>query len=431
MKRGRLLLIFATFVAGAACSSLNPPKVAGSPAPGIVTERQILVMLKESPVRHYLPGSFSQPSYASGPVPASQLRTAQQLAREYGFQLVSDWAMPSLGVRCFLGEVPAGQVPREVASRLAADARVESAQPVQVFRSLGHNDPYYELQTSAKVLRLDELHRIATGKHVKVAQIDTGVDLKHPDLDGQLSEARNFVDGGQYPAESHGTGVAGVIVAKADNGVGIVGVAPAATVMPLRACWEDEGRPGTALCSSFTLAKALQYALSRSLRVLNLSLGGPQDRLLQRLIDKAIDQGIVVVGAVDPSRPDDSFPATHPGVIAVGSAGTAITVSGEVLAPGDHVLTTTPNGSWGFLSGSSFAAAEVSGIVALLLERSPKLKPRQISLILREHVYQTGLQSSMVDACAAVASVSAGSLDCETGDMNNPPTHRDARAQSL
>ena len=430
MRRGGPLLIVATLVAGAACSSLDPPK-AENPAPAISVDRQILVMLKESPARHYRPGSFPQPSYGSGPAPTSQLRTAQQLAREYGFQLVSDWAMPSLGVRCFLGEVPAGQAAREIALRLTADSRVESAQPVQVFRSMGHNDAYYELQSSAKILKLDELHRIATGKRVSVAQIDTGVDLSHPDLDGQLAEAKNFVDGSRYRAESHGTGVAGIIVAKADNGIGIVGVAPGATLMPLRACWEAEGQSGAAVCSSFTLAKALQYALSRQTRVLNLSLGGPQDRLLERLIDKAIDKGIVVVGAVDPTQLDGSFPASHPGVIAVGSAGTAIIVNGEVLAPGDHVLTTTPNGSWGFLSGSSFAAAHVSGIAALLLERAPKLKPAQISVILRQHVYETAEQGSVVDACAALASVSAGSQPCQTGDMAAPTAHRDAHAQSL
>ena len=430
MRRGHLLLIVAILLAGAACSGFDPPKVA-NPAEGTSTERQILVMLKESPARHYRPGSFPQPSYGSGPAPMTQLRTAQQLAREYGFQLLSDWAMPSLGVRCFLGEVPAGQAPRAIASRLAADSRVESAQPVQVFRSLGHNDAYYDLQTSAKILKLDELHQVATGKHVTVAQIDTGVDLNHPDLDGQLSDAENFVDGSRFKVESHGTGIAGIIVAKADNKIGIVGVAPGATLTPLRACWEPEGQSGAALCSSFTLAKALQYALSRPPRVLNLSLGGPQDRLLERLIDKAIDQGIIVVGAVDPTQLGGSFPASHPGVIAVGSAGTAITVNGEVLAPGDHVLTTTPNSSWGFLSGSSFAAAHVSGIAALLLERSPKLKPGQVSVILREHVYQAAEQGSVVDACGALASVSAGRLPCQTGDTAAPTAHRDARAQSL
>ena len=115
----------------------------------------------------------------------------------------------------------------------------------------------------------------------------------------------------------------------------------------------------------------------------------------------------------------------------MGSSGTAITVTGEVLAPGEHVLTTTPNGSWGFLSGSSFAAAHVSGIAALLLERSPKLKPGQVSVILRQHVYRNRRsQGSMVDACAALASVYGREPPCQTGDMNDPTAHRDVHAQS-
>jgi subtilisin family serine protease len=425
MSRGRLILLIAA-LASAACSSIDShtPERA---IPESATDRQILLMLKESPLQHYRPGYFPQQSYGA-PASARQLRTAQHLAQEYGFKLVSDWAMPSIGVRCFLGEVAPGQAPSELASRLAADASVESAQPVQVFRALGHDDAYYELQTNAKILRLDELHRIATGKHVKVAQVDTGVELTHPDLEGQFSEARNFVDGTDYAAESHGTGVAGIIAAKADNKIGIVGVAPAARVMPLRSCWEDPDQAGSALCSTFTLAKAIQYVLVHPAGVLNLSLSGPRDRLLERLIDKAIEQGITVVGAVDPSQPADSFPATHPGVIAVGSAGSTLAINGEVLAPGEHVLTTTLNGSWGFLSGSSFAAAQVSGIAALLLEKSPKLRPADISRVLREHVYQAGSESSVVDACAALASVSAG-LDCGCCDITHPPARRQARAQ--
>jgi hypothetical protein len=82
VRHGGPLLIVATLLSGAACSSLEPPK-AENPAAAISTERQILVMLKESPARHYRPGSFPQPSYGSGPTPTSQLRTAQQLAREY------------------------------------------------------------------------------------------------------------------------------------------------------------------------------------------------------------------------------------------------------------------------------------------------------------------------------------------------------------
>ena len=412
MKVTYLLILAAAFVSGAGCSTLDS-RTRESPARTTATDRQILVMLKESPVRHYLPGAVFLPAYGSGSAPSGQLKNVRDLAREYDFRLLSDWPMPAIGVRCFLGEVPAGQVPKDVATRLAADPRVESAQPVQIFRALGRNDPYYALQTNAKLLQLDQLHRMATGRNIKVALIDTGVDLNHPDLEGQLSAAKNFVDETEYVAEVHGTAVAGIIAAKADNGIGIVGVAPAATLMPLRACWQRTKEAWDALCSSFTLAKAIQYALIHHARVLNLSLTGPRDRLLERLIDKAIEQGVTVIGAIDPAAPDDSFPATHPNVIAVASAGIASPDHGAILAPGDQVLTTLPNATWGFVSGSSFATAQVTGIAALLLERSLGLKPRDISALLHEHRGQTGPagDAPVLDACAALASISA-SRDC-------------------
>ncbi len=412
MKVAYLLILAAAFASGAGCSALHS-RTKESPAPTTAIDRQILVMLKESPVRHYRPGSIVLPAYGSGSAPTGQLKTARDLAREYAFRLLSDWPMPAIGVRCLLAEVGPGQAALEVAVRLAADPRVESAQSVQVFHALERNDPYYSLQTNATLLQFDQLHRMATGRNVKVAQIDTGVDLKHPDLEGQFSAAKNFVDDTEYIAEVHGTAVAGIIAAKADNGIGIVGVAPAVTLMPLRACWQRSEEVGDALCTSFTLAKAIQYALIRKARVLNLSLAGPRDRLLERLIDKAIEQGVTVIAAIDPVAPDDSFPATHPNVIAVALIGTPDPHGRAILAPGDQVLTTMPNASWGFVSGSSFAAAQVTGIAALLLERSPGLKPGDISALLHEHRRQTGSagEAPTLNACAALASVSA-SRDC-------------------
>src|SRR6185295_8428623 len=137
--------------------------------------------------------------------------------------------------------------------------RVESAQPINVFHTLGHNDPLYPLQPGARQWRLAELHEVATGRNAIVAQIDTGVELDHPDLRGQVALARNFVDGSDWAGEAHGTAVAGIIAARADNGIGIAGVAPQAVLMALRACWQAGDR-GAASCNSFTLAKALQFA---------------------------------------------------------------------------------------------------------------------------------------------------------------------------
>ena len=417
----------AACLAAAACSS---PETRPSEARSdTATSGQILIMLKEQSTTHFRAGSYTSPSYAGGSAPPAQMRIARELAAEYGFTLVSNWPMPSLWVRCFVAEVPEGRAPEDVVSRLAADPRVESVQTVQVFRAVGRNDPYYDLQTNAKLLHLDELHRFATGKNVKVAQIDTGVEMNHPDLSGQLYDEKNFVDGTRYVPESHGTAVAGLIVAKADNRIGIVGVAPSATLMPLRACWEDQDVSG-ASCSSFTLAKAMQWLLIHPTQVVNLSLAGPHDKLLERLIEKALDQGITVVGAVDPDHPQDSFPASHPGVIAVGTVGTPITVKGEVLGPGDQLLTTTLNGSWGFMSGSSFAAAQISGVAALLYEGSRKLSPKDVSLILREHVQRGGDDMGLVDACGALASLYP-KLDCRCCEVTQSSERHQARAPRL
>jgi len=370
-------------------------------------------MLRERSARHYQPGMPQIPQYPSG-VHARELHTVAELARQYDFRVLSDWPMASLGVRCFLAEVAAGATPREVAARVAADPRVESAQAVQVFHAMGHNDPYYSLQTSAALLKLDTLHRMATGSRVRVAQIDTGVDVRHPDLQGQLAEIRNFVDASEYTAELHGTAVAGIIVARADNGIGIVGIAPGATLLPLRACWQAVADAG-AVCTSFTLAKALEYVLTQHVRVLNLSVAGPQDTLLARLIDRAIESGTAVVAALDPSAPATGFPANHANVIAVAALDTASRSARTIIAPGDRVLTTLPNGSFGFMSGSSFAAAHVTGLAALLLELSPQLKPADVAASFDQAMHDDALHpgAHLLNACAMLTRVSRrGDCSC-------------------
>jgi len=394
------------FVLAAGCASAPPH---ANQAPSGSAEQQILVMVKESAVRHYRPGPASLAGYDSAAGRARSRKVAESLVHDYGLKLVGDWAMPALGVRCFLVELAPGQMPAEMAERLSADPRVESAQPQHLFRVSGHDDPYYPLQTGAQELQLDALHRMATGKGIKVAQIDTGVDMHHPDLAGQTSAERNFVEGPLPAAEMHGTAVAGIIVAQADNGIGIVGVAPGARLIPLRACWESTAA-GNAVCSSFTIAKAMQFALIERVRVINLSLAGPYDRLLERLIDSATQDKIAVVAALDTAVP--GFPATHPAVIAVAVNGSANAPASAILAPGRDILTTTPGASWGFFSGASFAAAHMSGLAALMLERSPALKPDALRRILLEHQSAAVADGMRVlDACAALAQAS-GARDC-------------------
>jgi subtilisin family serine protease len=316
--------------------------------------------------------------------------------------------MPALGVDCFVMEAPAESVLASAEEGLAQDPRVESVQRMQLFRVLAHNDRLYPLQPAAKAWHLDELHRLATGRHVRVAEIDTGVEADHPDLSGGVLQQENFVDERAEVAENHGTEVAGIIAARADNGIGIAGVAPEAELIALRACWERSAGE-RALCSSFTLARALQFALDRKAHAINLSLGGPRDRLLERLLDAAIARGIAVVAAVDPQARDGGFPASHPGVLAVAGDDVHDAPSGALLAPGRDIPTTTIAHSWGFVTGSSFAAAHVTGLVALLHELDPGLRPAELRLLLARTT-AAGARD-VVDACAAVARI-AGACAC-------------------
>src|SRR5205085_10813719 len=134
---------------------------------------------------------------------------------------------------------------------------------------------------------------------------DSGVNASHPDLDGQIKLRRNFVDAYPDGAEAHGTAVAGIIAAREGNGLGIAGIAPGAKLLALRACWETAGPP--ARCNSFTLGKAINFALMSDARVINMSLGGPRDRLLEALLDAALARGVTLVGAADPAQPDGGF----------------------------------------------------------------------------------------------------------------------------
>jgi subtilisin family serine protease len=115
------------------------------------------------------------------------------------------------------------------------------------------------LQTSAQTLQLEQIHRITTGKNVKIALVDTGVELNHPDLIGQISTTADYTKGNteQFSADVHGTAVAGIIAAIKDNNIGIVGVAPNAEIIALKACWIQQG-VSQAVCNSFTLALAIK-----------------------------------------------------------------------------------------------------------------------------------------------------------------------------
>lgn len=353
-----------------------------APCAAAAEQVQVMVMLN-LPAPHFRADASYSGTYRNDSGRTARRRVASELAKKHGLKLVSDWPMPVLGVDCYVMALPDGGDVVRMSALLAKDSRVEWAQPVNEFKGLAGGDPLYAVQPGAAQWRLDDLHRTATGRSITVVVIDSGVDDQHPDLAGQVTLKQNFIDGQPYVAEPHGTAVAGIIAARADNGIGIRGVAPGARLLSLRACRELPG--GGAQCDSFSLGKALNFAILRAPQVINLSLTGPADRLMQRLLDAALARGIAVVGAADPRSGDGGFPASWPGVLSVG---------GEA-APGKDIPTTVPGGGFGMVSGSSYSSAHVSGLLALLGEAHPGSNGAQMRAWLHGG-------PPLIDACAAM-----------------------------
>lgn len=322
-------------------------------------------------------------------------RITNQIADDYDLEKLAEWPMTEVGEHCVVYRVADKASVATTIERLSKDDRVEVVQGMNVFKtkvqSSSSNDPYFKLQTNLQQMQISLAHGKATGRDIVIGMIDTGVDLNHPDLAGQVSNNQNFAEdiSTSFATDKHGTAVAGVMVARRDNSTGIMGVAPDAKLLALKACWPDKVDAMEAVCNSYTLALAVNTAIKAGVDVLNMSLTGPQDPLLTLLLKKALEKGIIVVAADTGSgNTSENFPASLKDVISVQSikqpASTPGSLAESISAPGEKVLTTLPYGTYDFISGSSIAAAEVSGVVALLLELKHDLTVAEAHTILQK-----------------------------------------------
>jgi hypothetical protein len=233
-------------------------------------------------------------------------------------------------------------------------------------------------------LRLAEAHSLATGSNVLIAVIDSGVDTAHPEFGGVIAGTFDALGGASEP-HKHGTAIAGAIAAHSR----LRGVAPAARILAIRAF----GRAGTrAEATTFAILKGVDHAAKEKARVINMSFAGPADPALARALAAAYGKGIVLVAASGNlgAKAPPQYPAADPNVIAVSATdaddklfaaanrGRHIAVS----APGVDILLPAPGSDYQVASGTSFSAAHVSGIVALVLERKPELSPRAVREVL-------------------------------------------------
>jgi len=361
-----------------------------------VHNRQALVPRAGSTLRDY----DSTATYGVSPVARKELRA---LAIAHRLREVDGWPIAALGVHCAVFQLPPDVAPAEALRQLSRDRRIESVQPLNAFQTMSmNNDPYRGLQRNLDAMQIDQAHTWSRGEQTRIAIVDTGIDATHPDLAGRVIMQRNLVDGAPTPAERHGTAVAGVIAALDNNRVGIVGVAPGASLLGLKACWSQSSDGATAsVCNTFTLAKALAAAVEADSDIVNLSLAGPADPLLERLVNYGAKRGVIYVGALPPAA--TGFPCNIASVICVGSAGDPNPIP-QLFAPGIEVLTLLPQGRYDFLTGSSFAAASVSASIALLLAKDRHVTADTARRLLSSTATgTTGVDTAAsINACAAL-----------------------------
>lgn len=360
------------------------------------SERIILVTYSDKHISRVPIGTSSHAYRRRGDCSSSSWgkRIAASLESDYKLKILSQWPIKEIGEHCVVYLVSENHSIDDVINALSKDERVENVQLMNTFHVLSaskYSDPYYRLQSNVQSINLAEIHSQATGKNITIAIVDTGVDTKHPDLDGQIQNSKDFVAQKSLAAlgDNHGTAIAGVIAAKPNNGQGIVGIAPDSNVVSLKACWGTKEGALEAVCNSFTLALAINTAIEMKVDVLNLSLTGPHDPLLAKLVDKAVKQGIIVVASqADKVDGKSGFPSQQPGVIGVRSTHSQDllpTNSNHVFAitaPGQDILTTLPNGAYDFVSGNSLATAHISGLAALLLQSKRNVNRNELMNLL-------------------------------------------------
>ncbi|HEY4449801.1 MAG TPA: S8 family serine peptidase [Steroidobacteraceae bacterium] len=362
------------------------PAFAGAPQESAAPLPKIVVAFANEPLAAPGPAGTTGARYGGTGYRLGQSaqRQAHSVAADYSLHEVRSWPIPVLSMHCVVYEITNGRPPEEVIAALSKDSRVLLAQPLQEFHTLtgaapaagaappagaAYNDPLYDMQTNMATLGIARAQKRAQGAGVRIAVIDTGVDLAHPDLHGASLRSRSFLDKSAAAASlRHGTAMVGLIAAVANNHVGIVGLAPGAHVEVLEACWQLSPASDAAACNTFTLARALAAALASDVQLVNLSVAGPADPLLAALVQVGLKRGVTFVGAA--AGPDAPFPTAIPGVIT--AAGTEQTPPpGALAAPSQHVMTLRPAGEYDFESGSSIAAAEITSVLALLMSASP------------------------------------------------------------
>jgi hypothetical protein len=342
---------------------------------------------------------------------------ADALARRHGLTRLESQSFPLVGATIGLFRITNRRTVETASRELGADNSVRTVQPN--FRyflqdqntELSEGDP---AQYANAKLRLPQAHTLAHGANVTIAVIDSGIDVRHPEFAGAMLTSFDALGSKEGP-HVHGTGVAGAIVSHAR----LMGSAPAARILAIRAFGAS---PKGAESTSYVILKGLDYAAAHGAQIVNMSFAGPKDALIERGIAALAAKGIVMVAAAGNAGPKSPplYPAANANVMAVSATDAqdrlfaASNRGGHIAiaAPGVEIFLPAPDEKYQMSSGTSFSAAYIRGLAALMLERDPALKPDEVRALLLKTARDLGppgrddqFGAGEADAFAAVLAV--------------------------
>src|SRR5712691_5612957 len=311
---------------------------------------------------------------------------ADELARRHRLERIGSQNFPLIGATIGLFRIVDSRTVETVGRELTADG-VRSVQANFRYALQDQKPASTEgdpAQYALLKLRLPQAHTLAHGANVTIAVIDSGIDIRHPELANAIAGSFDALGSKEGP-HVHGTGIAGAIVSHAR----LMGSAPAARILAIRAFGVA---PGGAESTSFVILKGLDYAAANGAQIVNMSFAGPKDALIERGIAATAAKGIVMVAAAGNAGPKSPplYPAANANVIAVSATDAQDKLFGieprgghiAVAAPGVDIFLPAPDEKYQMTSGTSFSAAYVSALAALMLERNPALKPQELRGIL-------------------------------------------------
>jgi hypothetical protein len=356
---------------------------------------------------------------------------ADALARRHGLARVASQNFALLGATIGLFRITDRRSLETVSREFALDSSVRSVQPN--FRYLLQDQKASEgdpAQYALAKLHLPEAHRLAHGANVRVAIIDSGIDAKHPELAGAIADSFDALGSMEGP-HVHGTGIAGVIVSHAK----LMGSAPAAKILAIRAFGQSAGG---AESNSYVILKSLDYAVGHGAQIVNMSFAGPKDALIERGVAATAAKGLVMIAAAGNAgaKSPPLYPAANPNVIAVSATDAedklfSASNRGSYIAlaaPGVDIFLPAPDDKYQITSGTSFSAAYVSGLAALMLDRNPALKADELRAILlnsahdlgspgRDDLFGAGEADAYASVQAAIAAVPVPMAASEPGKV--------------